>query len=98
MQLFEANGYYFVFTMKLQSNKKTFNTSRLDLTNLYKQQKDLKEINLSRVSGVQFYSKLLLGEGYYRADRIYFTACFSNSLSSRLGCASALIADTCLRC
>jgi hypothetical protein len=36
----------------LQSNKNTFNTSLQDLTNLYKQQKDLK-INLSRVSGVQ---------------------------------------------
>jgi hypothetical protein len=52
MQLFEANGYYFVFTMKLQSNKKTLITSVQDLTNLYKQ-KYLKEINLSRVSGVK---------------------------------------------
>jgi hypothetical protein len=52
MQLFEANGYYFVFMMKLQSNKKTLITSVQDLTNLYKQ-KDLKEINLSRVYGVK---------------------------------------------
>jgi hypothetical protein len=61
MQLFEENGYYFVFMMKLQSNKKTFNTSRPDLTNLYKQQKGLKEINLSRVSGVQFLLKTVIG-------------------------------------
>jgi hypothetical protein len=61
MQLFEANGYYFISTMKLQSNKKTFNTSRQDLTNLYKQQKDLKEINLNRVSGVQFLFKTAIG-------------------------------------
>jgi hypothetical protein len=39
--------------IKLQSNKNTFSTSLQDLTNLYKQQKDLKEINLSRVSGVE---------------------------------------------
>jgi hypothetical protein len=51
MQLFEANGYYFVFTIKLQSNKNIFNTSLQDLTNLYKQ-KDLK-LSLSRVSGVK---------------------------------------------
>jgi hypothetical protein len=38
--------------IKLQSNKNTFNTSFQDLTNLYKQQKDLKK-NLSRVSGVE---------------------------------------------
>jgi hypothetical protein len=52
MQLFEANGYYFVFTIKWQSNKNIFNISLQDLTNLYKQQKDLK-LNLSRVSGVK---------------------------------------------
>jgi hypothetical protein len=51
MQLFEANGYYFVFTIKSQSNKNIFNTSLQDLTNLYKQ-KDLK-LSLSRVSGVK---------------------------------------------
>jgi Holliday junction resolvase RusA-like endonuclease len=43
--------------IKLQSNKNTFSTSRPDLTNLYKQQKDLKEINVSRVSGVKFLFK-----------------------------------------
>jgi hypothetical protein len=52
MQLFEANGYYFVFTIKLQSNKNIFNISFQDLTNLYQQQKDL-QLNLSRVSGVK---------------------------------------------
>jgi hypothetical protein len=84
MQLFEAKGYYFVFTIKLQSNEKTLSTSVQDLTNLYKQ-KDLK-LNLSRVSGVKLCSKQLFGEGY-RADLIYLTACFSDSLSSLLGCA-----------
>jgi hypothetical protein len=53
MQLFEENGYYFVFTIKLQSNNNIFNISLQDLTNLYKQQKDLK-LNLSRVSGKNF--------------------------------------------
>jgi hypothetical protein len=57
---------------------------------LYKQ-KDLKEINLSRVSGVKTLFKMAIGAGCYIADRIYFTACFSDSLSSRLGCASAVI-------
>jgi hypothetical protein len=51
MQLFEANADYFIFTIKLQSNKNIFNTSLQDLTNLYKQ-KDLK-LSLSRVSGVK---------------------------------------------
>jgi hypothetical protein len=80
MQLFEANGYYFVFMIKLQSNKNIFNTSLQGLTNLYKQ-KDLKETNLSRVSSVKLYSKRLFGEGY-RDDLIYLTVCFSDSLSS----------------
>jgi hypothetical protein len=51
MQLFEANADYFIFAIKLQSNKNIFNTSLQDLTNLYKQ-KDLK-LSLSRVSGVK---------------------------------------------
>jgi hypothetical protein len=58
MQLFEANGYYFVFTIKLQSNKNTFITSLQDLTNLYKQQ-DLK-LSLSRVSGVKTLFKMAI--------------------------------------
>jgi hypothetical protein len=58
MQLFEANGYYFVFMIKLQSNKNIFNTSLLDLTNLYKQ-KDLK-LRLSRVSGVKTLFKMTI--------------------------------------
>jgi hypothetical protein len=80
MQLFEANGYYFVFMIKLQSNKNIFNISLQDITNLYKQQEDLK-LNLSRVSGVKTLFKWLFGEGY-RADLIYLTACFSDTLSS----------------
>jgi hypothetical protein len=52
MQLFKANDYYFVFMINLQSNEKTLITSVQDLTNLYKQ-RDLKKINLSRVSGVK---------------------------------------------
>jgi hypothetical protein len=79
MQLFEANGYYFVFTIKLQSNKNIFNISLQDLTNLYKQ-KDLK-LRLSRVCGVKTLLKRLFGEGY-RADLIYLTACPSDSSSS----------------
>jgi hypothetical protein len=58
MQLFEANGYYFVFTIKLQSNKNIFNISLQDLTNLY-QQKDLK-LSLSRV----FWCKDFVQNGY----------------------------------
>jgi hypothetical protein len=45
----------------LQSNKNIFNTSLQDLTNLYKQQKDLKEINLSRVSSVKTLFKTAIG-------------------------------------
>jgi hypothetical protein len=55
MHLFEANGYYFFFMIKLQSNKNIFSTSHQDLTNLYKQ-KDLKQ-SLSRVSGVKILFK-----------------------------------------
>jgi hypothetical protein len=58
MQLFEANGYYFVFTIKLQSNKNIFNSSLQDLTNLYKQ-KDLK-LSLSRVFGVKTLFKMAI--------------------------------------
>jgi hypothetical protein len=53
------NIYYLIFTIKLQSNKNIFNTSLQDLTNLYKQQKDLK-INLSRVSGVETLFKMAI--------------------------------------
>jgi hypothetical protein len=59
MQLFEANGYYFVFTIKLKSNKNIFNISLQDLTNLYKQQKDLK-LNISRISGVKTLVKMAI--------------------------------------
>jgi hypothetical protein len=59
MQLFEANGYYFVFMIKLQSNKNIFNISLQDLSNLYKQQKGL-QINLSRVSGVKTLFKMTI--------------------------------------
>jgi hypothetical protein len=58
MQLFEANGYYFVFMIKLQSNKNIFNISLQDLTNLCKQQ-DLK-LSLSRVSGVKTLFKIAI--------------------------------------
>jgi hypothetical protein len=58
MQLFKANGYYFIFTMKLQSNEKTLIPLVQGLTNLYKQ-KDLK-LNLSRVSGVKTLFKIAI--------------------------------------
>jgi hypothetical protein len=61
MQLFEANGYYFIFTIKLQSNKKTFNSSHPDLTNLYKQQKDLKKDKLK----LSFWCKNFIPNGYW---------------------------------
>jgi hypothetical protein len=46
--------------INLQSNKNTFNKSLQDLTNLYKQQKVLKKINLSRVSGVETLFKMTI--------------------------------------
>jgi hypothetical protein len=74
----------------LQSSKNTFNTSLQDLTNLFKQQKDLKKINLSRVSGVEILVKVTTEPIGSTSQHIFQIACLADWGMHRLA-----LADQC---